>query len=85
MQTSTRWTHTASIPLNTDIRDGYVPGTNAGMDGTLTNPDSVYIPAKSGGTKFTVIFVQRVGYNTPSDYLLVYLQRVSAPWPTQNL
>jgi hypothetical protein len=46
--------------------------------------DSIYVPDKNG-TKFEVVFVERVGYNSGQDFFRVYLQRSNPTWPTQNL
>jgi hypothetical protein len=76
-----RWTHTALVPLGTDIRDGYAAGLTSV---NAVNQDTIYVPDKNG-THFTVIFVERINRNTPQDCFRVYLQRVAPGWPTQQL
>jgi hypothetical protein len=84
--TTVRWTHTLLVAPTTDVRDGYGPNGAAygeeQLDGTLN--DWVYVPNKNG-TKFGVIYVERVGLGTPGDVKRVYLVRYQPSWPTNNL
>jgi hypothetical protein len=82
--TGARWTHIAICDTSVDIRDAYIPGTSVGQDTFGANFDSVFVPDKNG-TKFAVVFVERVGYNSGQDFFRVYLQRLSPTWPTANL
>jgi hypothetical protein len=79
--TTLRWTHVALCPLGADVRDGYAGGLAGETD---SNPDSVYVPDKNG-TKFLVVFVERVRPVGGDDYLRVFLQRQTPPWPTNQL
>jgi hypothetical protein len=84
--TASRWTHIALCDTSIDIRDAYNGGggTVVGQDGYAATFDSVYVPDKNG-TKFAVVFVERVGYNSGQDFFRVYLQRAAPTWPTANL
>src|SRR5438105_647535 len=58
--TVARWTHTLLVPTGTDIRDAYSPG-QLGVDGFAAGAnDWVYVPDRNG-TKFAVLFVERLG------------------------
>ena len=81
-----RWTHVLLVPPTTDVRDGY-QGSGGGAVGTELNPagaDWVFVPDKNG-TRFAVIFVERLGRGTGGDVKRVYLQRQFPAWPTNNL
>jgi hypothetical protein len=82
--TGSRWTHIALCDITVDIRDAYQGGATVAQDSYGGGNDSVYVPDKTG-TKFAVVFVERVGYNTGQDFLRVYLQRFAPTWPTSNL
>ena len=82
--TGSRWTHIALCDTAVDIRDAYTPGTTVGQDTFGATFDSVFVPDKNG-TKIAVVFVERVGYNSGQDFFRVYLQRLTATWPTSNL
>jgi hypothetical protein len=77
-----RWTHFALVPLNTDIRDPYLGGLT-GLN-VSAGQDTVYVPDKNG-TKFQVVFVERLNRGTAQDCLRAYLQRTAPSWPTQQL
>jgi hypothetical protein len=77
-----RWTHTALMPLGTDVRDGDT--TSPSGVSTNTQYDSVYVPDKSG-TQFNVIFVERINRGTSADCFRAYLLRQPPTWPTNNL
>lgn len=81
--TAYRWTHVALVDLSADIRDGYSP-TAPGNDPGPASQDWVYVPDKTG-TKFAVLFVERVGWGSGQDFKRVYLQRQTPAWPTGNL
>jgi hypothetical protein len=61
-----------------DVRDGY-----AGAQG-FNALDDVYIPDQNG-TKFRVVFVERVHRGLPTDHKCVYLDRQLPTWPTNDL
>jgi hypothetical protein len=65
----------------------FLVGYSKAAAGSSNNPDTVYVPTKTG-TPFTVVFVERVGKGTPFDHKRVYLQRESGlvvPWPTNDV
>jgi hypothetical protein len=68
------YTHMMYVPRDTDIRDGYNGG----------NPDRVYVPDKNG-TLYLVQFVARVARGTQSDCKVLYLNRNTITWPTDNV
>jgi hypothetical protein len=81
--TTLRWTHRAAVPLATDIRDAYQGGLGGETIGAA--PDAIYVPDKNG-TKFLVVFVERVrSAGATGDYKQAYLQRQAVTWPSQNL
>jgi hypothetical protein len=83
--TGSRWTHIALCDISVDIRDAYSGAASAvGEDAYAATFDSLYVPDKTG-TKFLVVFVERVGYNSGQDFLRVFLQRLAPTWPTANL
>jgi hypothetical protein len=74
-----RFTHVMTVPLSSDIRDGFTDF------GAPLNPDTVFVPDKNG-TGFRVIFVERRSTGTTADHRRVYLDRMKPPtWPTNNL
>jgi hypothetical protein len=80
-----RWTHVLLVPPATDVRDGYPsapPGP--GEESTPGTQDHVYVPDKNG-TKFEVIFVERLGRGTAADAKRVYLQRQQMTWPSDDV
>lgn len=81
--TPNRWTHIAILPPSTDIRDGYQTGS-PNSEAAASGWDTIYVPDKNG-TPFLVIFTERIGYDTGNDIKRAYLQRGTAPWPTNNL
>jgi hypothetical protein len=64
------YTHVMHVALGTDVRS--------------TANEVVYIPDKNG-TKFNVVFVQRVRAGGGNDYKEVYLNRQAVNWPSDNL
>jgi hypothetical protein len=61
--TTGRWTHVLLVGPSVDIRDAYLP-SQLGADGFgLNSNDWVYVPDKNG-TKFAVIYVERLGRGT---------------------
>jgi hypothetical protein len=81
-----RWTHILLVGTTVDIRDLYAGGTstNGVENGTVSWQDAVYVPDRNG-TRFQVIFVERIYRGTNQDALRVYLQRQTPAWPTNNL
>jgi hypothetical protein len=77
---SKAWTHVLMVDLSTDIRDGWLTGVplQAGLF------DKVYIPDQNG-TLFSVVFVERVGWDTPQDCKRVYLRREQVSYPTNEV
>src|SRR5262249_52155253 len=71
------WTHIMLVDVSVDIRDGYT-----GFLSQLVQ-DSVYVPDKNG-TRFVVIFVERVDRGTPHEHKRVFLDRQVPAWPTDN-
>jgi hypothetical protein len=76
------WTHIADMPLTTDIRDGF--NGNVAAVQAPTNFDSVYIP-DGNGTRFDVVFVERLGRGTDYDRKRVYLQRQAVTWGSSTV
>ena len=70
------FTHVALVDPTVDVRDDYTGYARAGT------PDALYVPDRSG-TRFTVVFVERVGRGTFADHLRVYLMRETPAWPTE--
>ncbi len=70
-----RWTHIIDVALGVDIRDagGGGPGGS-----------SVYVPDKNG-TKFNVVWVERVGRGSAGDHKRAYLLRTVPAWPTDEV
>src|SRR5260370_11330232 len=64
------YTHVMHVPIGADVRSG--------------NNERVYIPDKNG-TKFNVVFVQRIRAGGANDYKEVYLNRQVVTWPSNNL
>jgi hypothetical protein len=86
-----RWTHVALFDVSVDVRDHYnVTNPSAvGLDswmapGILGSGSSIYVPDRNG-TKFWVVFVERVGYGTGQDFKRAYLQRPQPAWPTNTV
>jgi hypothetical protein len=73
---SFRFDAVALVDLSVDIRDGYSVGV-------LGSCDMVFVPDRNG-VKWKVVFVERVGWNTPHDHKRVYLQRVQNVWPNST-
>ena len=72
------WTHVMLIDAGVDIRDSYT-GANSQFQ-----QDAVYIPNKNG-TRFHVIFIERVQRGAAGEHKRVYLDRNTATWPTNDL
>jgi hypothetical protein len=53
-----------------------------GLDVDIRDGDDFYVPQYVGGTKFSVVRVQRVGRGTPADRFVVYANRSNTPYPT---
>jgi hypothetical protein len=75
MNANLRFSHILLVDVNTDIRDGWADFAS----GSGNSADMVYIPDDSG-TVFKVIFVGRLGRNTPMDCKRVYLMRTTPNW-----
>ena len=69
------FTHVLTVARDVDIRDGGRLDSQ-GLQGVQ---DSIYVPNQSG-TKFTVLWVERLG-----NYKRVYLQRQSVPPGSANI
>jgi hypothetical protein len=74
------WTHILLVAATVDVRDGY-EGELA-WDGM--GWDHVWVPNQNG-TRFRVVFVERVDRDTPADHKRVYLDRRQPAWPTNDL
>ena len=72
------WTHVMLVDVSVDIRDGYTGAM------TLLLQDAVYVPDKTG-TRFVVVFIERVDRGTPHEHKRVFLDRLVPSWPTNNL
>jgi hypothetical protein len=72
------WTHIMLVPMSVDIRDGYV-----GISSQAAQ-DTVFIPDHTG-TRFNVIFIERVQRGTPNEHKRVYLDRQAPVWPSDQL
>ena len=72
------WTHVMLVDASVDIRDGYTGLQNQMMQ------DNIYIPDKTG-TRFIVIFVERVQHGTPLEHKRVFLDRQTPGWPTSEI
>ena len=72
------WTHVLFVGPDVDLRDAY---TGAGG---ATAQDSVYVPGPAG-TRFRVVFVERVGAGTAGEHKRAYLDRQLPGWPTNAL
>lgn len=75
---SAPWTHVLLIDRDVDLRDAY--------QGALTyaDQDHVCIPDENG-TRFRVVFIERVGLGTAQDHKRAYLDRAAPTWPTDHL
>jgi hypothetical protein len=62
--------HVMHVPIGADVRSG--------------NNGRVFIPNKNG-TKFNVVFVQRIRAGGANEYKEVYLNRQAVNWPSNNL
>ncbi|MBM4069625.1 MAG: hypothetical protein FJ271_11840 [Planctomycetes bacterium] len=72
------FTHILTVPKATDVRDA----GRLDAQSLLGSQDSVYVPDQNG-TRFIVIWVERVG-----NYKRIYLQRIAGAavnWPTTYL
>jgi len=73
------WTHVMFVQPHVDIRDKFTGSM------TSADQDTVWIPDQNG-TRFKVIFIQRISEGTAGDHKQVFLDRNPAPpWPTDNL
>ena len=72
------WTHVLLVDANVDLRDGYVGGF------LFIDQDSVYIPDQNG-TRFKVVFIERVDPGTANEHKRAYLDRQTPSWPSDNL
>ena len=66
------------IDVSVDLRDSYT-----GQSLHMTQ-DAVYVPDKNG-TRFRVIFIERVQRGTPHEHKRVYLDRHAPTWPSNEL
>lgn len=74
------WTHVLLVPLATDVRDGW----DAGVPLQVGAFDSLYVPDQDG-TRFSVLFVERIGRGTQADCKRVYLRREQPVYPTNEV
>ncbi len=72
------WTHIMEVETSVDIRDNYAGALATNLS------DHVWVPDKNG-TKFIVVFIERVGRGTAFDYKRAYLDRQAPTWPSDNL
>jgi hypothetical protein len=72
------WTHIMLADAGVDVRD-YYGGGSAGSP-----QDQLYIPDRNG-TRFQVIFIERIGVGTALNHKRVYLDRNTPNWPTDNI
>lgn len=55
-----------------------------GMD--IRNNDDIYVPSAPGGTKFTIVTIQRINRQTPADRMIAFLNiQANPPFPTNEL
>ncbi len=64
------YTHVMHVEIGTDVR--------------AIGGETVYIP-NQGGTKFNVVFVQRIRAGGGYDFKEVYLLRQTVNWPSNDL
>ena len=72
------WTHVLLLDFSVDIRDAYT-GNNS-----QSPQDAVFIPDQHG-TRFNVIFIERVQRGTAHEHKRVYLDRQQPSWPSDDL
>jgi hypothetical protein len=72
------WTHIMLVDAGVDVRDSYVGQENQAAQ------DTVYIPDQNG-TRFLVVFVERVQRGSGHEHKRVYLDRQLPSWPTNEL
>jgi hypothetical protein len=72
------WTHVMLVDVSVDIRDVY-----AGQVAPAPQ-DSVYVPDQNG-TRFLVMFIERVQRGSSQEHKRVYLERQLPVWPTNEL
>ena len=68
------YSHIMKVAVGTDVRDDYNGSGRA---------DTVYVPNQNG-SGFKVRAVARVARGTALDHLIVYLDRLSVNWPSQD-
>jgi hypothetical protein len=76
---SLMYTHKAHMDITADIRDPY-----KGQDFAVAATDLIFVPDQHG-TKFRVAFVDRVNRELASNHKLVFLDRQTPIWPTNNV
>ena len=77
------WSHYIDVTDTVDVRDGYgtgAPGQNVGAAA-----DTLYIPDKNSGVRYSVAEVRRIGRGTAVDHKRVYLIRTQVTWPSNDL
>ena len=72
------WTHVLLVGPDVDLRDAYAGAS------TSAEQDSVYVPDQAG-TRFKVVFIERVGAGTAGEHKRAYLDRQTPSWPTNAL
>jgi hypothetical protein len=72
------WTHILLVDAAVDLRDAYTGAL------FFAEQDSVYIPDQ-GGTRFKVVFIERVDAGTANEHKRAYLDRQTPAWPSDDL
>ena len=73
------WTHVLLVDKAVDVRDAYTGSL------VFTAGSDIYVPDQTG-TRFRVVFVERIGIGTAQEHKRVYLDRGQPPsWPSNNL
>lgn len=81
-QNYVKWTHVLLVAADADVRDGYTAGPTGGSNSR--SQDTLYVPDQNG-TKFFVVFVERVGRGSAADHKRVFLERAQPTWPTNDV
>ena len=67
------WTHYLEVDAGVDVRDGCTR-TAGSPDPTYADGDEVRVPS-GGGTRFVVVWVEKVDAGTPREFKRAYLTR----------
>lgn len=68
-----RFTHTALVAVDSDIRDGFASFAS------VSGGDILYIPDRTG-TPYLVVFIERHGRGLATDHKKIYLNRDAVDW-----